>query len=154
MAVAALKGCDHSRSGEGKQEDPDDDRNLRRFLKHVDKISPSKMDHIEVAIEGHCDEEGDAGSSIEKQHEEHYLTKHSVLTAPQVVLVMMDLERKAAHQQEISNHNIEQEDCFVLPELVSKKEAGHKTFNCFTASEFALYQERMKRNRKKINLSL
>lgn len=121
MAVAALKGCDHCRSGEGKQEDPDDDRNLRRFLKHVDKISPSKMDHIEVAIEGHCDEEGDAGSSIEKQHEEHNLTKHSVLTAPQVVLVMMDLERKAAHQQEISNHNIEQEDRFVLPELVSKK---------------------------------
>lgn len=154
MAVAALKGCDHSGNSEGKQEDPDDDRYLRRFLKHLDKISPSKMDHIEVAIEGHCDEEGDAGSSIEKQHEKHYLTKHSILTAPQVVLVMMDLERKAAHQQEISNHNIEQEDRFVLPELVSEKEAGHKTVNCFTASEFALYQERMKRNRKKINLSL
>lgn len=121
VAVTALKGRDHGGGGEGEQEDPDDHGYLRRLLKHFDTVSPSKMNHAEVAIEGHGDEEGDAGSSIEEEHEEHYLAEHGVLAAPQAVPVMVDLERKAAHQQEVSDHYIEQEDGFVPPELEPNK---------------------------------
>lgn len=122
VAVAALKGLDHGGDGEGKQQEPDENRNLGRFLQHFDTVSPSKMDHVEVAIEGEDDEEGYTGSSVEKQHEKHRFTNHIVTAAPQVVLIMVDLERKAGHQQKISNHNVEQEDAFVLPELEPEDE--------------------------------
>lgn len=127
MAVAALKGLDHSGDGEGQQEKPDDDGDLRRLFQHFDKIPSSKMHHIEVAIDGQGDEEGDAGSSVEKQHEEHHFTHHVILAAPQVVLVMVGLGRKTSHQQEIGNHNIEQKDAFVFPEFEPREEVINKT---------------------------
>lgn len=80
------------------------------------------MHHIEVAIDGQGDEEGNTGSSVEEQHEEHRLADHIVLAAPQLVAVMVGLGRKTGHQQEVRNHNIEQEDTFVLPELEPKEE--------------------------------
>lgn len=80
------------------------------------------MDHVEVAIEGQDDEEGDAGPSVEKQHEEHHFTNHAVFAAPQVVLVVIDLDGQTGHQQEISNHDVEQEDAFVLPEFEPEDE--------------------------------
>lgn len=99
MAVTALKGLHHSGDGEGQQEKPDDDGDLRRFLQHFDKVPSSKMYHIEVAIDGQGDEEGNTGSSVEKQHEEHRLTHHVILAAPQAIVVMVGLERKTGHQQ-------------------------------------------------------
>lgn len=127
VAVAALERFQHGGDGEGQQEEPDDDGNLGGFLQHFHKISPPEMDHVEVAVEGQGDEEGDAGPSVEKQHEEQRLTHHIIPAAPQAMLVMIGLRRKAHHQQEISNHNIEEEDTFVLPEFESKEEVIHKT---------------------------
>lgn len=122
VAVAALEGLHHSRNGEGQQEKPDDDGDLRSLLKNLDEISPPEMHHVEVAIEGQGDEEGDAGSPVKEQHEEHRLTLQIALAAPQVVLVMVGFGRETGHQQEVSNHNIEEEDTFVLPEFEPKGE--------------------------------
>lgn len=121
VAVAALEGGDHSGDGEGKQQQPDHDGDLRTFLHHFDKIPPSEMNHIEVAVEGQGDEEADTSSSVEKQHGDQRFTHWIIQAAPQALLVMVGFERKTGHQQEISNHNIEQEDTFVLPKLEPKK---------------------------------
>lgn len=141
VAVAALKGPEHGGDGEGQQEEPDDDGNLGGFLQHFDEIPPSEMDHAEVAIDGQGDEEGDTGPSVDKQHEEWHLTNHAVRAAPQAVLVIVGLCGKTDHQQEIGNHNVEEEDTFVLPKLESKEEVIQTTFVCFTAINFILHQE-------------
>lgn len=141
VAVTALKGPHHSGDGEGQQEKPDDDGDLRRFLHDFDKVPPPKMHHIEVAIDGQGDEEGNTGPSVEKQHEEHRLTGHAVVAAPQLVMVVVGLGRETGHQQEISNHDIEQEDTFVLPELEPKEEVIDRTVICFTVVKFILHQE-------------
>lgn len=120
MAVAALKCVDHGGDGEGQQEEPYDQGDLRRLLKHPDAVFPSGMDDAEVAVERQGDEEGDAGSSVEEQHEEHGLTDRIVVVVPQVVLIVMDLKGKTGHQQEISHHYVEQEDTVVLPESEPK----------------------------------
>lgn len=99
MAVTALKGRHHGGGGEGQQEKPDDDGDLRRFLQYFDKVPPSEMYHIEVAINGQGDKEGNTGSSVEKQHEEHCLTHHVIIAAPQAMIVMVGLERKTDYQQ-------------------------------------------------------
>lgn len=130
VAVTALEGGHHGGDGEGQQEEPDDDRDLRRFLHYLDKVPPPEMHHVEVAIDGEGDEEGDTGSPVEEQHEEHGFAEHVVLAAPQLVAVVVGLGRKADHQQEVCNHNIEQEDTFVLPELEPKEEVNHRTIIC------------------------
>lgn len=134
MAVAALEGFHHGGDGEGQQEEPDEDGDLRRFLQYLDEVPPPEMHHVEVAIDGEGDEEGDTGSSVEEQHEEHDFAEDRVLAAPQSVLVVVDLGRKTDHQQEVRNHNIEQEDTFVLPELEPKEEVKNRTifflFHC------------------------
>lgn len=139
VAVAALKGSHHGGDGERQQEKPDDDGDLRRFLQHFDEIPPPEVHHVEVAVDGEGDEEGDAGSAVEEQHEEHRLARHFVLAASQAIPIMVGLGRKAGHQQEVSNHNIEQEDTFVLPELEPKEEVIDNTVICFT--KFNLQQE-------------
>lgn len=141
MAVTALKGLQHSGDGEGQQEKPDDDGDLRRFLHDFDKVPPPKVHHIEVAIDGQGYEEGNTGSPVEKQHEEHRLTGRVVLAAPQLVTVVVGLGRETGHQQEVSNHDIEQEDTFVLPELEPKEEVIDRTAICFTVVKVILHQE-------------
>lgn len=141
VTVAALKGLHHGGDGEGQQEKPDQDGDLRSFLQHFDKVPPSEMHHVEVAIDRQRDEEGDAGPPVEKQHEEHRLTHHAILAAPQVVAVMVGFGRKTDHQQEISNHNVEQEDTFVLPELEPEEEVIDKAVTCLTLLKFILREE-------------
>lgn len=79
------------------------------------------MDHFKVAIKGQSDEEGNTGPTVEKQHEEHRLADHIILAAPCALLVMIDFYWKTGHQQKISNHYVEQESAFVLPELEPEK---------------------------------
>lgn len=122
VTVAALEGLQHGGDGEGQQEQPDDDGDLRTFLQDFDKVPPPQMHHVEVAIDGQHDEEGDARPSVEEEHEVHGLADHLVGAASLVVLVMVDLDWEAGHQQEVRNHDIEQEDAFVLPELEPKRE--------------------------------
>lgn len=98
VAITALKGLHHGGDGEGQQEKPDDDGDLGSFLQDFDKVPPPEMHHIEVAIDGQGDEEGDAGPSVEKQHEEHCLADHVALAAPQHVLVVVRLGRETGHQ--------------------------------------------------------
>lgn len=141
VAVATLKGVNHSGDGEGQQEEPYDDGDLRTFLQHLDKIPPPKMYHVEVAVEGEGDEEGDTGPSVEKQHKQHCLAQHFIRAASLAMIVMVDLGRKTRHQQEVSNHNIEQEDTFVLPEFEPKEEVNDKTVICFTVAKCTLQQE-------------
>lgn len=126
VAVAALEGLDHHGDGEGQQEQPDDDGDLRGFLQHFDKIPPPEMHHVEVAVQGEGDEEGDAGAAVEEQHEEHRLAQHFVGAAPLAVVVVVGLGRETGHQQEVSNHDVEQEDAFVLPELEPEGEVVNK----------------------------
>lgn len=120
VTVAALEGLQHGGDGEGHQEEPDDDGDLRSFLQDFNKVPPPEMHHAEIAIDGEHDEEGDAGPAVEEQHEVHGLAEHRVGAASLVVLVVIDLDREAGHQQEVSNHNVEQEDTFVHPELEPK----------------------------------
>lgn len=139
MAVAALKACHHGGDGEGQQQNPDEDGDLRGFLQNSDKVPPPKMHHIEVAVEGQGDEEGDAGSSVEEQHEEHRLALPVFLAAPESVLVVVRFGREADHQQEIRHHDVEEEDAFVLPELEPKEEvSGTVLFSCATSAEQSL----------------
>lgn len=125
VTVAAFEGLQHGGDGEGQQEKPDDDGDLRRFLQDFDKIPSPEMHHIEIAVDGQHDEEGNASASVEEQHEEQGLADWRAVAASLVVLVVVDLGRKAGHQQEISNHDIEEEDAFVLPELESKRKIKH-----------------------------
>lgn len=125
VTVAALEGLQHGGDGEGQQEKPDDDGDLRRFLQDFDKIPSPKMHHIEIAVDGQHDEEGNASASVEEQHEEQGLADWRAVAASLVVLVVVDLGWKAGHQQEISNHDIEEEDAFVLPELEPKRKIKH-----------------------------
>lgn len=70
VTVAALEGLHHGGDGEGQQEEPDHDGDLRSLLQHFDEVPPPEMDHVEVAVEGQRDEKADAGPSVEEQHEE------------------------------------------------------------------------------------
>lgn len=126
VAVAALEGVDHRRDGERQQEEPDDDGDLRRLLHRLHKIAPPEMDHVEVAVDGQRDEEGDAGSSVEEEHEEQRLAHQVLLAAPLALLVVVGLGGKTDHQQEVSHHDVEQEDASVLPELEPEEEVDDK----------------------------
>lgn len=126
VTVAALEAVQHGGDGEGQQQEPDDDGDLGGFLQDFDKVPSAEMHHVEIAVDGQHDEEGDAGASVEEQHEEHGLADHRVAAASLVVLVVVDLGREAGHQQEISNHDIEEEDAFVLPELEPKSQRKHQ----------------------------
>lgn len=121
VAVAALEGLQHGGDGEGQQEEPDDDGDLRTFLQDLDKVPPPQMHHVEIAVDGQHHQEGDAGPAVEEEHEVHGLAQHRVGAAPLVVLVVVDLDREAGHQQEVSDHDVEQKDAFVLPELEPKR---------------------------------
>lgn len=125
VTVAALERLQHGGDGEGQQEKPDDDGDLRRFPQDFDKIPSPEMHHIEITVDGQHDEEGNASASVEEQHEEQGLADWRAVAASLVVLVVVDLGRKAGHQQEISNHDIEEEDAFVLPELEPKRKIKH-----------------------------
>lgn len=125
VAVAALERGDHGGDGEGQQEEPDDDGDLRRLLQHFDKVPAPEMHHVEVAVDGQSDEEGDAGSPVEEEHGEHDLADHGVTAAPLSVKVVVGLDGEAGHQQEVSDHNVEQEDAFVLPELEPEKQVSY-----------------------------
>lgn len=140
VAVAALESGDHSGDGEGQQEEPDDDGDLRRFLQHFDKVPPPEVHHVEVAVDGQSDEEGDAGSPIEEQHEEHRLADSGVTAAPLSVKVVVSLDGEAGHQQEVSDHNVEQENAFVLPELEPEEEVTDKCLTCITVIRFIQHQ--------------
>lgn len=131
VTVAALEGLQHGGDGEGQQEKPDDDGDLRRFLQDFDKIPSPKMHHIEIAVDGQHDKEGNASASVEEQHEEQGLADWRAVAASLVVLVVVDLSRKAGHQQEISNHDIEEEDAFVFPELEPKRKIKHLCKHCW-----------------------
>lgn len=124
MAVAALKSVHHGGDGEGQQQNPDDDGDLGGFLQNPDTVPLPKMHHVEVPVEGQGDEEGDAGSSVEEQHEEHRLAHPVFIAAPESMTVVVHFDREADHQQEISHHDVEEEDAFVLPELEPKEEVG------------------------------
>lgn len=70
VAVAALERRHHGGDGEGQQQDPDDDGDLGRLLQVLDNVPSAEVDHVEVPVQGQGDEESDAGSSVEEQHEE------------------------------------------------------------------------------------
>lgn len=126
VTIAALEGLHQGGDGEGQQEEPDHYGDLRRLLKHVDEVPPPEMNHVEVSIEGQRDEEADTRPPVEEQHEEHCLTNHTVGAAPLALLIVVGLGRKTHHQQEVSDHNIEEEDAFVLPEFEPKEEVRDK----------------------------
>lgn len=126
VTVAALEGLDHRGDGEGQQDEPDDDGDLRGLLQHFDNTPPPEMHHLEVALYGEGDEEADAGAAVEEQHEEHRLAHPFFGAAPLAVMVVVGRGRKTGHQQEIGDHDVEEEDAFVPPELVPKGEVVTK----------------------------
>lgn len=117
VAVATLEGLDHSRGGEGQQQEPDDDGDLRGLFQDLDKVPAAQVHHVEVAVNGKHDKKGDAGAPVEEQHEEHRLADSIVVAAPELVAVVVGFEGKADHQQEVGHHDVEEEDALVLPEL-------------------------------------
>lgn len=123
VAVAALEGLDHGGRGQGQQQEPNDDGDLRGLLQDLDKVPPAQVHHVEVAVDGKHDEEGDAGATVEEEHEEHGLAGHVIVAAPQLVAVVVGFEGQAGHQQEVGHHDVKEEDALVLPEL---KPAGRK----------------------------
>lgn len=123
VAVAALEGLDHGGRGQGQQQEPNDDGDLRGLLQDLHKVPPAQVHHVEVAVDGKHDEEGDAGATVEEEHKEHGLAGHVIGAAPQLVAVVVGFEGQAGHQQEVGHHDVKEEDALVLPEL---EPAGRK----------------------------
>lgn len=59
--MTLAKGLEHGGNGERHQEEPDEDRDVRRFLQ---EILVARMHHVEVAIDGGDGQEGDAGPPV------------------------------------------------------------------------------------------
>lgn len=64
VAVAALKVLEHGGNGEGQQEQPDKDGDVRRFLERLQEVLPTGMHHIKVSVDGRDRQEGDAGAAV------------------------------------------------------------------------------------------
>lgn len=110
VAVAAVKVLQHGGDGEGQEKQPYDDRDLRRFLDGFEEILPPGMHHVEIPIYGGDGQEGDAGPSVQKQHEEHRLAHH-VVGAPSLSLdVVVSFDRQTEEQEDVCQHQVEQED--------------------------------------------
>lgn len=110
VAVAALKGLEHGGDGERQQHEPDDDWDLRRFLEGFEEILPTGVHHVEVPVDGRHRQEGDAGPSVQKQHEEHGLADDLVLAPSLSLDEVVGLDGQAEEQQNISQHQVEEED--------------------------------------------
>lgn len=122
QTVAAVEGADHGGGGEDQQQDPDAHTLQGRLIEGLDAVPPPQVDHAEVAVQGQQDEEDDAGAAVQEQHEEHGLADGVGLAPPQVVLEIVNLDGQTDHQQEVSNHNVEEEDALVPPEFESVRE--------------------------------
>lgn len=109
MAVAALEGLEHGGDGEGQQQQPDDDRDVRRLLQDFQEVLAARVHHVEVAVDGGDGEEGDAGAAVQEQHEEHGLAHGVVLASALALDVVVRLDGQAEEQQDVSQHQVEQE---------------------------------------------
>lgn len=77
------------------------------------------MNHIEVSVNGrHC-QKGDAGSSVEEQHEKHSFANCVILTPPFSVGEVVCLYGQTEEQENVGQDQVEEEDIIGVgfPEL-------------------------------------
>lgn len=110
MAVAAFKGFEHGGNGEWQKQQPDDEGDLRRFLQSFQEILPPGMHHVEVSIDGSDRQEGDAGASVQKQHEEHGFAHGVRVASPLSFDEVVRLYGQTEEQQNVRQHQVEQKN--------------------------------------------
>lgn len=82
VAVAALGRLEHGGNAERQEEEPDEDGDVWRLLEHLQEVLLPGVHHGDVAVDGNHGEEGDAGSPVQKQHEEHGFADGIVVAPP------------------------------------------------------------------------
>lgn len=110
VTVAAVKVFEHGGDGERQQEQPYEDRDVRGLLESPEKIFPTRVDHVKVPIDGRHRQESDAGSSVQKQHEEHSFANRVILAPPLAFDEVVGLNGQAEEQENVCQHQVEQED--------------------------------------------
>jgi len=110
VAVAAFKVLEHGGDGERQQEQPDEDRDMRRLLERSQEILATGVHHVEIPVDGGHRQEGDAGAAVQKQHEEHRFANRVIVASPLPMNVVVGLEGQTEDQQDVGQHQVEQED--------------------------------------------
>lgn len=64
VAVAAVKVLEHGGNGEWQKKQPDEDRDMRRFLESFQEVLSTRMHHVKISIDGSDRQEGDAGAPV------------------------------------------------------------------------------------------
>ena len=119
VAVAALEAVQHGGDGEGEQQQPDDDGDVRGLLEGLEEVLPARPDHVEVAVDGDDSEEGDAGPAVQEHHEEHGLAGDVLTTSSRPAQEVVCLEREAEEKQDVGQDHVEEADVVAvcLPKL-------------------------------------
>lgn len=68
------------------------------------------MYHIEISIDGGHRQEGNAGSSVQKQHEEHSFAHCVVRTPPLPLDEVVRLYGQTEEQENVRQHEVEKKD--------------------------------------------
>lgn len=119
MAVATLEVLEHRGNGERQKKDPDDDGDMRRFLQSLQEVLAPRVDDVKIPVDGSHGQEGDAGSPVEEQHEEHGFAEHVVAAPPFSFYEVVGLYGQTEEQQNVRQHQVEQENVVAVgfPEL-------------------------------------
>lgn len=110
MAVAAFEGLQHCGNGERQKKQPNENGDLRRFLESFQEILSTRMYHIEISINGSHRQEGNAGSSVQKQHEEHSFAYCVICTPPLPLDEVVCLYGQTEEQENVRQHKVEKKD--------------------------------------------
>lgn len=124
VAVAALEVLEHCWNRQGQEHDPDDDGDLGGLFQRFEQILATGMDHVEIPVYGRHGQEGNAGPSVEKKHEQHRFAHRVLRASPLSSDVVVCLYGQTEEQQDICQHQVEQENiigvCFPKLELENK----------------------------------
>ena len=110
QAVAAVEVLQHGGDCERQKQQPDDDRDLRRLLESSEEILSTGVHHVKIPVDGSHREEGDAGPSVQKQHEEHCFAHCVIRTPPLTHDEVVRLDGQTEEQEDVSQHQVEKED--------------------------------------------
>ncbi|XP_063078764.1 uncharacterized protein si:ch211-140l13.3 [Engraulis encrasicolus] len=102
-----------------------------------------------VAVYGDDCEEGNAGSPVQEQHEEHGFTHHLVVAPPLSVQEVVRLHRQTDEQQDVGQHQVEEENVVAvcLPELqLENEEVEHGYISMCTSGQIGSKVQTEQRN--------
>lgn len=122
--VAALEGGQHRRDGQRQKQNPDHNGNENGPFMHLEWVFYPWMDHAHVTVDGNNSQERNAGSSVQKQQKDDWLTNSVVVTPSLSTLKVVRPDWQANEQQDIRQDQIEQKNvvAFRFPEFEFKNE--------------------------------